>query len=181
MLKVSIYAFVDFHTKVFQTPPGGPLRGEQESAVASGVTGATIKGSKMINSFDGAHPGTIPVAVLDSIQKSAYFTVLAVRMSTHNLPGIRLADTFLLALVILPEVLLWEIVGIAVESSTLARWFTLPTTEQIPSVALAGFHTGFCTIMMSFRVTTGSWTSTDSPSIEAICRTWLAVKRTQHY
>lgn len=74
------------------------------------------------------------MAALDSTPKSQYFTVLVVIMSIHNCPGIRLADTFLLALVILPEVLLWETAEIMVGTPTLTRWFTHPTTNKTPSV-----------------------------------------------
>lgn len=88
----------------------------------------------MSNYFKCAHPGTIPVAALDSIQKSPHFTVLAVRTSTHNRAGIRLADTFLLALVILPEVLLWEMVGIA-----MGRPHMLGTTHFPPLLHLQDF------------------------------------------
>lgn len=68
------------------------------------------------------------MAAIKAIQKFHYFTMLAVRMSTYNRPGIRLAHTFLLAPIILPEVLLGEIVGILVETTTLARWFTTKQT-----------------------------------------------------
>lgn len=88
-------------------------------------------------SFGYAHPRPIHVTAQDSIQNLAHFTILAMRLSTHNCLGVRLADTFLLALFVDPEVLLGEIVGTLVKTTTLAVWYTLTTTQQIPPVALA--------------------------------------------
>lgn len=86
--------------------------------------------------FGYAYPRPIQVTAQDSIQNLAHFTIPAMRLSTHNSLGVRLADTFLLALFINPEVLLGKIVGTLVKTTTIAMWYTLPTTQQIPPVAL---------------------------------------------
>ena len=88
-------------------------------------------------SFGYAHPGALHVTAQDSIQNLAHFTILAMRLSTHNSLRVRLADTFLLTLFVDPEVLLGEIVGTFMKTTTLVIWHTLPTTQQMPSVALA--------------------------------------------
>lgn len=84
-----------------------------------------------------AQPWPVNMAAQDSIKNLAHFSIPAVRRSTHNCLGVRLADAFLLALFINPEVLLRKIVGTLMKTTTLAMWYTLPTTQQIPSVALA--------------------------------------------
>lgn len=88
-------------------------------------------------SFGYAQPRPIQVAAEDSIQQLAHFTILAMRLSTHDHLGVRLADTLFLAPFVDPEILLGEIVGTLVETTTLAMWDTLAITQQIPSVALA--------------------------------------------
>lgn len=122
----------------------------------------------MTISFGYTHPRSIHVTAQDSIQNLAHFTIQAMRLSTHNRLGVRLVDTFLLALFIDPEVLLGEIVFTKVRTTTFAMWYTFPTTQQIPSVALASFHTGQGAITMGLWVTAGSRAARTTDLIMAV-------------
>lgn len=99
------------------------------------------------------------------------------RLSTHNRLGVRLADTFLLALLVNPDVLLGEIVGTMVNTTALAMCYTLPATQQISPVALARFHTGQGAIMRGLWVSTGSRAGRATDLIVAVIGTCHSYER----
>ena len=97
------------HAKVLQVSPSRTLRSEYVTALAIDIKVMAIKGGIVSTSFGYAHPRPTHMTAQHSIWNLANFPILAMRLSTHNLLGLRLADT-VLALVIDPVALLGEMI-----------------------------------------------------------------------